>query len=858
MTDHKFLVAKLNSLCKRAGENAAGRALSGGNSDVDVEHLLIGLLDAPRSDAALVLEYFGVDRDRLRADLNTAVDRHASKSVRMPILSGRLVRLLSMAWNVTSGELEFSEIRSVTILLALVDSGMATQMGEQVSRELLKLNGIQVREQIALFCSPEEGAYVSADSARPKDSGSALSCYTVDLTASARAGAIDPVSGRESEIRQIIEILTRRRQNNPILIGEPGVGKTAITEGFALRIAAGNVPSALTGVAVRTLDLGLLMAGASVRGEFESRLKNVIREVQAASQPIILFIDEAHTLIGGNGDSDAANLLKPALARGDLRTIAATTYTEYRRYFEKDPALARRFQPVVVEEPGEEQAIEMLRPLARLLERHHGVRLQREAVDAAVRLSHRYVTGRRLPDKAIAVLDTACSRVASAQNSTPPAVEDCQHRIDVLEGELAELERERAGGGDVDDLIRKRFDQLAVTEMQLADLEDRCREEKELVQQALRLRSELEAHSDEECLELRSELNEVNAALASVQGDTPLVPALVDTRVVAEVISGSTGIPVGRMLRSELHTVLNLRNLLAERVVGQTRALETIAKRIVSSCAGLEDPNRPTGVFLLAGPSGVGKTETALALADLLYGGERDAVILNMSEYQEAYSISGLKGSPPGYVGYGEGGVLTEAVRRRPYCVLLLDEIEKAHPDVLELFYQVFDKGMLEDSQGRPVDFRNTLILMTSNAGGDIISRMGASDRTSGELWEELMKELRRIFKPALLARMVVVPYYPITDAVLHQIVELKLRKLQRRLLESHSVEMTYTDRIIEEIARKCVDSVSGARNVDHVLTGTVIPELSERILCATIDRKTIRKIAMDTGASGTFRYKLE
>lgn len=861
MTDLKFLVAKLNPLCRKAAESAATLAVAQGSSEVDVEHLFLGFLDIPKSDAGLAFRYFGIDTERLERDLRSALQRQNTGNVRSPVLSNRLVRLFSAAWNLAAGEFGIPEIRSATVLLASIETGIAAQMGEEACREFLKLNAVQLRQNIASLFSSEEGAYVPGQMADKTDPASALSEYTVDLTAAARAGAIDPVFGREAEIRQVIDILTRRRQNNPILIGEPGVGKTAIAEGFALRVAARDVPPSLAEVSLRTLDLGLLLAGASARGEFESRIKRVMAEVQASPQPIILFIDEAHTLVGGSGESNAANLLKPALARGDLRTIAATTYTEYRKYFEKDPALARRFQVVAVEEPTEDQAIEMLRRLAPLLERHHGVRLQREAVDAAVRLSHRYVTGRRLPDKAIGVLDTACSRVSMAQKATPPAIEDSQHRIAVLEGELGELEKDRLAGEDVDTLLQRLFDEMAVAETQLADLEDRCREERTLVGKINRLRADLEKLGDsEDAAGLRLQLAEVNAGLAAVQGDAPLIPAQVDSRVVAEVISASTGIPVGRMLKSEISTVLNLRNLLAERVVGQPRALDAIAKRIVSARAGLEDPCRPTGVFLLAGPSGVGKTETALALADLLYGGERNAVILNMSEYQEAYSISGLKGSPPGYVGYGDGGVLTEAVRRRPYCVLLLDEIEKAHPDVLELFYQVFDKGVMEDSQGRPVDFRNALILMTTNAGADIIRQMddGNSAMRERELWNTLTDELRRVFKPALLARMIVVPYNTIGDTVLHQIVELKLGKIQQRLLDSHGVQVHYSDRVVEEVVMRCVDNESGARNVDHILTGTVIPELAERILCATVDRKPIERISMDTGTSGAFRYRIE
>ncbi len=850
MIDLKFLVSKLNPVCRIAAENAATLAAARGNPEVLAEHLLLALIDLERSDAVRIFRYFGVELKRLAPDLEASLNRQPTGNLRTPALSDALIRLLSQAWKIASNEFSLPEIRSAIVVLAFSES----------DTELLKFSGAAIRREIALLVSPDEGVWEAPDTERQSCADQALSRYTIDLTVAARAGALDPVFGRETEIRQVIEILTRRRQNNPILTGEPGVGKTAIAEGFALRIAAGDVPPPLRDVCLRTLDHGLLLAGASMRGEFESRLKAVIEEVKGSRRPVILFIDEAHTLIGGSDRGDIANLLKPALARGELRTIAATTHAEYRKYFEKDAALARRFQVVAVEEPSERQAIQMLRPLVPLLERHHGVRIEGEAIESAVGLSHRYITGRRLPDKAIAVIDTACARVASAQNSTPRPLEDCQHRIAVLEGELAELERERAVNEVAEDRMADLFDRLAREETQLADLEDRCREEKELVRQVLDIRAQVVAGAPEETSQLSDQLRMITAALAAVQGDSRLVPATVDARVVAEVISESTGIPAGRVLQSELHAVLNLRNLLAERVVGQARALEIISKRIVSARAGLEDPGRPTGVFLLAGPSGVGKTETALALADVLYGGERNAVILNMSEYQEAYSISGLKGSPPGYAGYGEGGVLTEAVRRRPYTVLLLDEMEKAHPDVHELFYQVFDKGVMEDSVGRSIDFRNTLILMTSNAGAATIQRMCSADPgvRPEQLREGIAAELRSIFKPALLSRMVVAPYYPIGDTVLRRIVELKLEKMAGRLQSAHNVRLDYTERVLDEVAALCMDEHSGARDIDHVLTETVIPEISERILLASAHRKPIQCVYVDAAPGGIFRYRLE
>jgi type VI secretion system protein VasG len=859
VTDLKFLISKLNTISRTAAEKAATLAVARGNPEVRVEHLLLGLAGSPQSDAVRIFQHFAIDREALERDVNAVLQTLVVGNVRTPVLSDGLVKVLSQAWAVASNELALLEIRSAAIMLVLAEPGWKAQLIQTGSAELMKLDGESIRRKMASLISPDEGAWEAASAEAKPDAQSALSLYTIDLTASARAGALDPVFGRELEIRQVIDILMRRRQNNPILTGEPGVGKTAIAEGFALRVAAGDVPASLRNVSVRTLDHGLLLAGASMRGEMESRLKAVMREIQASPQPIILFVDEAHTLIGGNDQQDAANLLKPALARGDLRTIAATTHAEYRRYFEKDPALARRFQVVAVGEPSEEQAIQMLRPLVPMLERHHQVRVDAAAVESAVQLSHRYITGRQLPDKAISVLDTACARVASSQNSTPPAIEDCQHRVAVLEGEVAELERERVTNDDVEDRLAVLFDQLAEEETRLADLEDRCRGEKELVRKTIEIRTRMESRAEDRA-DLRDQLREANEALAALQGDSRLVPAVVDSHVVAEVVSATTGIPVGRVVGSGAHTVLNLRNLLAERVAGQSHALEIIARRIISARAGLEDPGRPTGVFLLAGPSGVGKTETALALSEILYGGERNAIVLNMTEFQEAYSISGLKGSPPGYTGYGEGGVLTEAVRRRPYSVVLLDEMEKAHSDVHELFYQVFDKGIMEDAQGRTIDFRNTLILMTSNIGADTIQRMFIANPAvkPDQLREAIGAELRNVFKPALLARMTVVPYFPISDSIMRRIIELKVDKIVYRLLANHDVHLQIDERLVDEIASRCLDRDSGARNIDHILSGTLIPEISEKLLCAEADRRPIVSIYVDVGNAGAFRYRVE
>ncbi len=706
-----------------------------------------------------------------------------------------------------------------------------------------------------------------------------LDQFTIDLTDRARKGQIDPVLGRDFEIRQMVDILTRRRQNNPILTGEAGVGKTAVVEGLALRIAAGDVPPPLKNVALKSLDLTLLQAGAGVKGEFENRLKSVIEEVKASGQPIILFIDEAHTMIGAGGQAgqgDAANILKPALARGELRTIAATTWSEYKKYFEKDAALTRRFQVVKVDEPTEEQAVAMLRGLMSTLESHHNVRILDEAMDAAVRLSHRYITGRQLPDKAVSVLDTSSARVALGQMTTPPALEDCHRRMAHLDTEMGILERESLTGGSMNERIDALTKEKAQIESRLAELDNRWNEEKKRVEELRGLRGKLEAHaaaskqagngktdgklSPEEVKQAQGEIARLNDELSKIQGDSPLMQVCVDAQAVAEVVSGWTGIPVGKVMKDEIQTVLSLKDRLEERIIGQSHALEAIAQRIRTARAKLEDPRRPIGVFMLVGPSGVGKTETALALADTLFGGERNVVVINMSEYQEGHTVSGLKGSPPGYVGYGEGGVLTEAVRRKPYSVVLLDEMEKAHTDVMELFYQVFDKGMLEDGEGREIDFKNTLILMTSNAGTETIAKLCADPDTKPEpdaLADALRPDLLKVFKPAFLGRAIIVPYYPIADDIMKKIIELQLGRIQKRLFENHRAQFSYDPTLVDEVARRCTEVESGARNVDHILTRTLLPEISKEFLAKMAAGEGISRVHVSVGGQGGFQYQI-
>jgi len=863
--DLEVLVNKLTPASRAAAEAAAASCIAKRHREIEIEHLLRALLAAEDTDAHIVFRRYGISPAKFSEELNYAIDRLQTGNSGVPSLSPRVIRLLTSAWTVASLEFGLSRIRSAVLLLAMLDTEDLSGPIAAYSGEFRKLAAATLRSQWNILLNPREGPATGNPAAVPGgegDSSDPLEEFTLDLTLAAREGRIDPIVGRDREIRQIIDILTRRRQNNPILTGEAGVGKTAIVEGFALRVAAGDVPPTLRDCSVRSLDVGLLQAGAGVRGEFESRIKAVIAAVKTSGQNVILFIDEAHTLIGSGGASgqnDAANLLKPALARGDIRTIAATTHAEYRKYFERDAALARRFEVVRVDEPDESQAIRMLRGITPVMEQHHRVRVLDEAVEAAVRLSHRYVTGRQLPDKAVSVLDTACARVALSQTTTPPVIEDCRHLIETLEQEIDALRREAAAGADHSVRLDDASNELAAAETRLADLEDRCGEERQLVATLIGLRSELE-EEPERAPSTRPRFDAAAAQLAEVQGDAPMIRPFVSARAVAEVVSSSTGIPAGHMVQSELHNVLNLQNLLAARVVGQDQALEMIARRIRTARAGLEDPRRPTGVFLLVGPSGVGKTETALALADVLYGGESNAVVINMSEYQEAHSVSGLKGSPPGYVGYGEGGVLTEAVRRRPYCVLLLDEIEKAHPDVMELFYQVFDKGNMEDAQGREIDFRNSMIFLTSNTGAATIHNLcdqGNAPLPMEDLQRALWPELRSVFKPALLGRMVVVPYFPLGSQGLRRIIELKLDKIRTRLESAYRIEFAYSDGLVDEIAGRCVETESGARNIDQILTGTLLPEISRRLLSATASGVRFRRIFAETSPSGAFRLSL-
>jgi type VI secretion system protein VasG len=884
----RTLAGKLNSHCRRALEGAAGLCLSRSNYNVEIEHWLLKLMEPANTDLTRLFKHYDVDASRLSRELTRALDQLRTGNARAPELSLEVLDLMREAWVLASLEYGLGRIRSGFLLSALLnDRSLSNRIRSSVP-ELGKIPAERlVKETQAIIAGSSEDeaepATMSVEpGAGPRPAGDSrtpsLDQFTLNLTERAKKGEIDPVIGRDFEIRQVIDILTRRRQNNPILTGEAGVGKTAVVEGFALRIVAGDVPPPLKNVTVRTLDLGLLQAGAGVKGEFENRLKSVIAEAKASPQPIILFIDEAHTLIGAGGaagQGDAANLLKPALARGELRTIAATTWMEYKKYFETDPALKRRFQVVKVAEPDTDLAVRMMRGVTHTMEKHHRVRILEEAVADSVKLSHRYITDRQLPDKSVSLLDTACARVALSQSATPSALEDCRREIEHLDVELGILDREAAVGHIHDERMQEAREHKADAQKRLAELEKRWAEEKKLVEQVQQMRQKLEAHAaaganpekakdrlgaaDE--TRLKAELGELHQQLLKLQGETPLVLPVVGSQAVAGVVSDWTGIPVGKMVLDEIRTVMNLQQKMEERIIGQSHALAAIARRIQTARASLVDPRRPIGVFLLVGPSGVGKTETAMALADILFGGDRNVIVINMSEYKEDHKISRLTGSAPGYVGYGEGGVLTEAVRRKPYSIVLLDEVEKANVGVQEIFYQVFDKGTLQDDKGNEVNFKNTIILLTSNAGTDAIMKVCADPDTRPEpegLAESLRPELLKVFKPALLGRMTVVPYYPLADEVLRTIIQLQLRRIRDRVRENHRAAFSYDEQLVGHIAGRCKEVESGARNVDHIITGTLLPEISREFLARMAEGRPIQTVHVGVDAQGNFQYQIQ
>ena len=904
----KSLIARMNDTTRASLEAAAGLCLSRTHYDIEIEHFLTKLLDRQDSDLAQILKHFGVDKSRFTGELNRALDKLKTGNARTPSFSPSLVRLFTTAWSVGSLEYGGAQIRSGFTIVALLGDEELSRIARDFSRELQLIQPETLRRDFhnIVAASSENDAAASAAAGTPSQAAQArggktpnLDQFTVDLTETARTGKIDPVLGRDSEIRQIIDILMRRRQNNPILTGEAGVGKTAVVEGFAMQVAQGDVPPPLRNVIVRTLDLALLQAGAGIKGEFENRLKGLIDEVKKSPVPIILFIDEAHTMIGAGGQAgqnDAANLLKPALARGELRTIAATTWSEYKKYFEKDPALARRFQVVKVEEPTEPQCMVMIRGIVGALEKHHQVRILDEGVAAAVKLSHRYLAGRQLPDKAVSVLDTACARLALGQNATPSIIEDLKRQIDDIEVQQRVLRRESVTGADHGERMEQLIQQKASLEQSFHALSGKWDRTKGLVQQIRDVRAELEAaadgsgqkHSDihaasgngagaaaepvsspaespvavateeDGTAALRRKLADLNRELEEVQGETALMQVCVDAQIVGQVISGWTGIPLGKMIKDEIGMVLELEKHLEKRVIGQNHSLALISQRIQTGRASLDDPGKPLGVFMLVGPSGVGKTETALALADLLYGGEHNLITINMSEFQEAHTVSTLKGSPPGYVGYGEGGVLTEAVRRRPYSVVLLDEVEKAHPDVLELFFQVFDKGMMEDGEGREIDFKNCIIILTTNACTDQLAKLTADPDTMPSpegILKAIKPELNKIFKPAFLGRLVIIPYYPVRDENLKKIIELKLGKIKTRMQANHRIHLQYDRSVVDEVAKRCTEVESGARNVDNILTNTLLPDMSRQLLTSLAEGRKLTSVSVSIADDGTFQY---
>jgi type VI secretion system protein VasG len=890
------LFGKLNALCYRAIESSTVFCKLRGNPYVEMIHWVHQILQLQDSDLHRIIRHYELDGAVLARDLTAALDRLPRGATSVTDLSSQLEETVERAW--VFGTLLFSEgqVRSGHLLFGMLKTTNLRNALYAMSRQFERIKADDLSERFAtLLQASPEAAMPASDGFQAAEPGEAscaiapaqmgkqeaLKKFTVDLTEQARGGKMDPIVGRDDEIRQMVDILMRRRQNNPIMIGEAGVGKTAVVEGFAQRIARGDVPPALKDVELRALDVGLLQAGASMKGEFEQRLRSVIDEVQASQKPVILFIDETHTLVGAGGAAgtgDAANLLKPALARGTLRTIGATTFAEYKKHIEKDPALTRRFQSIQVDEPSEERAIRMMRGVASTMEKHHQVQILDEALEAAVKLSHRYIPARQLPDKSVSLIDTACARVAVSLHATPAEVDDSRRRIEALNVEMEIIRREGAIGIEVGARAHETEMALVAEQDRLVALEERWEEERDLVDELLSLRaqlrdgaqpvegtgSRLEAAAaaplqDEEArAALKAQLQAVQAKLTTLQGEHPLILPTVDYQAVASVVGDWTGIPVGRMARNEMETILNIASTLSQRVIGQDHAMEMIARRIQTSRAGLDNPSKPIGVFMLAGTSGVGKTETALALAEALYGGEQNLITINMSEYQEAHTVSTLKGAPPGYVGYGEGGVLTEAVRRRPYSVVLLDEVEKAHPDVHEMFFQVFDKGFMEDGEGRFIDFKNTLIILTTNAGTDLIAGLCKDPELMPDpegMATALRAPLLKVFPPALLGRLVTIPYYPLSDDMLGKIVKLQLDRIKKRVEARYKIPFTYSDDVVKLVVSRCTESESGGRMIDAILTNTMLPDISREFLQGLLKEYPISLVRVEV-KDADFNYE--
>ncbi|WP_264214497.1 type VI secretion system ATPase TssH [Leisingera thetidis] len=899
------LFGKLNKLGYQAVESATVFCKMRGNPYVELVHWMHQLLAQQDSDLHRIIQHYDLDAGKIASELTRALDMLPRGASTISDLSDHLMDAMERGWVWGSLLYSSSQVRSGHLLLGMLKTPALRNILTTMSPELARIGADDLADHFnaATDGSPEDrlgaqdGSNVTGGGAEPGEAsgsmapgamgkGEALQQFCTDLTEQARNGEIDPIVGRDEEIRQIVDILMRRRQNNPILTGEAGVGKTAVVEGFALRIARGDVPPALHDVRLLVLDVGLLQAGASMKGEFENRLRQVIDEVQASPVPIVMFVDETHTLVGAGGAAgtgDAANLLKPALARGTLRTIGATTWAEYKKYIEKDPALTRRFQVVKVDEPGIPKAVLMMRGIASMLENHHRVQVLDEGIEAAVSLSARYIPARQLPDKSVSLLDTACARVAVSQHAVPAEVDDSQRRIEALTTELEIIGRDETAGYEVAERRAAAEAAKAAEEERLAGLTERWDKEKAVVEGILELRAKLREGAapvdavpdagddaaegaadspltDDQRAELMQQLKDKNAELEALQGDSALILPIVDHQAVASVVGDWTGIPVGRMVKDEIETILNLEEHLAKRVIGQDHAMKMIAKRIQTSRAGLDNPNKPIGVFMLAGTSGVGKTETALALAEVLYGGEQNVITINMSEYQEAHTVSSLKGAPPGYVGYGEGGVLTEAVRRKPYSVVLLDEVEKAHPDVHEIFFQVFDKGVMEDGEGRIIDFKNTLILLTSNVGTETIMDL-CSDPDLMPEPEGMAKALRdpllKVFPPALLGRLVTIPYYPLSPGMIAEITKLQLGRIQKRVEEAHAVPFSYSDEVVDKIVERCQELESGGRMIDAIVTNSMLPDISNEFLRRLMEGEEVRKVAIGV-TDGEFSYAFD
>ena len=882
------VAGKLNRVGYESFIQGLRQAKSAGNRNVELAHWFLHLLQKERTDLALTADKFKLSRAKMLTDVTAVANGFRRNETEMPGISGQVADALDRGWHYATLLFGETQIRTGHLLVAILKSTELRRALVNLSAEFGKIpvDELAVSHR-SIWAESEEGNMRPMDGSGVAAAGgeggpaaegakgtTALDRFSQDMTAKAKSGTMDPILGRDDEIRQIVDVLMRRRQNNPILTGEAGVGKTAVVEGFAQRIASGDVPPPLRGVKLMALDITLMQAGASMKGEFEQRLRSVIDEVQSSPTPIILFIDEAHTLVGAGGQAgtgDAANILKPALARGTLRTIAATTWSEYRQYFEKDPALTRRFQPVQIGEPDVAKATIMLRGLVAPMEKHHKVRISDAAIVAAVSLSHRYIPARQLPDKAVSLLDTACARVAISQTAKPAAIEDEEVAIAALEGERDALKKEADLGESNDERLVEIEESLGKRAEALATLKAEFDKERAIVEEIQALRAKLAppkpaeegapapaAETLEDAVADRKTLLEKVKSLDEINPERRMIYAHVDEQSVASVVSDWTGVPVGRMVADEVQTVLQLPEILGKRIIGQSHGLAMIAKRIETNRAKLDNPNKPIGVFMLCGPSGVGKTETALALAETLYGGEQNMITINMSEFQEAHTVATLKGAPPGYVGYGEGGRLTEAVRRKPYSVILLDEVEKAHPDVHEIFFQVFDKGVMEDGSGRRIDFKNTLILLTSNVGTDII--MAAGRKTPQTPPEELAAELRpalmQVFPPALLGRIVTIPYYPLSPEMLGGIVRLQLNRVGKRVEDNHGAKFTFGQDVVDHIVAQCNDPDAGGRVIDNIITGSILPSLSREILKRSLQREEIVEAKVSV-ADGQFVYEV-